>query len=138
MLPQRFWDKVTFSPGDCWEWTGSLRDGYGRFKINGVYYQAHRVMYKDTYGPIPKGLQLDHLCRTRNCVHPLHLEIVAQQTNILQGISPIANQARQTHCLNGHELKGDNLYYSPKRPTIRQCKPCTIARSAEQRRRKRG
>jgi hypothetical protein len=34
---------------------------------------AHRVSYEHYVGPIPKGLEIDHLCRVRHCVNPAHL-----------------------------------------------------------------
>jgi len=43
---------------------------------------AHRWYYEQAKGPIPDGLQLDHLCRTRMCVNPDHLEPVTCAENI--------------------------------------------------------
>lgn len=70
--------------GDCVEWTGAISTGgYGRIGIDGRRTgQAHRVAYELVVGPIPDGLQLDHLCRNRRCVLPQHLEPVAQAENI--------------------------------------------------------
>jgi hypothetical protein len=51
-------------------------------------------------------MHLDHLCRTRACVRPSHLEPVTPQENCLRGISPAAQQAKQTACRNGgHPLR---------------------------------
>ena len=72
----------------CWLWK-LRRDpgGYGRTNkgtggFNGV---AHRVSYRTWVGPIPPGLELDHLCRVRHCVNPAHLEAVTRQENVLRG-----------------------------------------------------
>src|ERR1019366_4519713 len=70
----------------CWLWTGGLnRGGYGQF-MTPPCTVAHRVAYELFVGPIPEGLQLDHLCRVRSCVNPQHLEPVSQQENIRRGL----------------------------------------------------
>jgi hypothetical protein len=111
--------------GDCWHWTAGKHNGYGQFSLGGrkgrMYY-AHRVAYEWLVGPIPEGLQLDHLCRNRACVNPDHLEPVSQQENILRGEGG-QNHAVKTHCPQGHEYAGDNLYVRPDGG--RQCRACT-------------
>jgi hypothetical protein len=70
-------------PEECWVWQAHLdRDGYGRFSMYGVGRAAHRVAYEATRGPVPEGLTLDHLCRNRACVNPLHLEAVSHKVNV--------------------------------------------------------
>src|SRR4051812_26211886 len=66
---------------DCAIWTGYIApDGYGKiaFQCLGrtVSCKPYRVMYTYAEGPIPAGLQLDHLCRVPACVRPDHLEPV--------------------------------------------------------------
>jgi hypothetical protein len=71
---------------DCWVWQRALRtSGYGAWTrrsdgLHGRY--AHAVSYETFVGPIPDGLQIDHLCRTRACVNPAHLEPVTQRENM--------------------------------------------------------
>lgn len=66
----------------CWLWTGSLTfDGYGIFRENNRRTGAHRFAYEYFVGPIPAGLQIDHLCRVRNCVNPAHLDPVTNAEN---------------------------------------------------------
>ena len=78
----RFWAKVDKS-GDCWDWRGYLRkSGYGQFAIAaGISVYAHRFSYEDTVGPIPEGLQIDHVCHRRSCVNPSHLRVVTHKQN---------------------------------------------------------
>lgn len=63
----------------CWNYDGRLdRDGYGR-AAKGL---VHRLSYEALVGPIPEGLELDHLCQNRACYNPAHLEPVAHAENM--------------------------------------------------------
>jgi hypothetical protein len=68
----------------CWLWDGRLnRSGHAR-----VHWRRpvlHRELWELLVGPIPDGLVLDHLCRVRRCVNPLHLEPVTNRINTLRG-----------------------------------------------------
>lgn len=73
---------------DCWLWTGTMsRTGYGRVSIGGREIGAHRAVYEALVGPVPDGMQLDHLCRVTQCVNPDHLEPVTIGENIRRGHS---------------------------------------------------
>jgi len=92
----------------CWFWTGPMWGGsgedgqsYGRTS-RGRY--AHRFSYEMAKGPIPAGMELDHLCRNRLCVNPDHLEPVTHRENILRGEHPTARAFRSGLCRNGHPL----------------------------------
>jgi len=65
----------------CWLWLGARSQGYGRYTPLGTQGQAHRVIYEMCRGPIPEGLEVDHLCRNHSCVNPAHLEPVTHQEN---------------------------------------------------------
>lgn len=100
---RRFQFKI-WPRGDCWEFRSGARTkpgGYGLFQIMGGHtVLAHRYSYLMAKGPIPVGLQLDHLCRHRWCVKPSHLEAVTGKENSRRGDN--AN-LRKTHCPRGHE-----------------------------------
>lgn len=110
-------------PSGCWEWTGTKDRGYGYVAHNGKTTQAHRAVYEELVGPIPSGLQIDHLCRNRSCVNPKHLELVTQRVNILRGEGLTAQNARKTHCAKGHEFSTANTYHR-KSNGVRECAAC--------------
>ena len=66
--------------------------------------EAYRLAYEITKGPVPKGLEIDHLCRNRACLNPFHLEAVTRRVNVLRGFGACGNNARKTHCKFGHEF----------------------------------
>jgi len=68
---------------DCWLWGRAVNwSGYGQMGMGGnPLALAHRVSYELFIGLIPDGLHIDHLCGTRKCVNPAHLEAVTQQDN---------------------------------------------------------
>lgn len=89
----------------CWQWQGAhLPNGYGSVRYDGRSRVVHKVLWEHANNtPVPKGLQLDHLCRNRGCCNPQHLEAVTQETNLLRGYSPPAINARKTACPRGHK-----------------------------------
>ncbi len=106
----RFLAKILVSDTDCWEWTGSIersaRGGYGMFRWNGCTGLAHRFAYETFKGSIPKGLEIDHLCRNRKCVNPNHLEVVTRSENHRRGLLGVLRN--QPYCKNGHPFDETN------------------------------
>ena len=84
------------------------KDGYDQVKIKGKYFYRHREAYEQKYGPITKGLVIDHLCRQRACINPLHLEAVTQRENLHR--SPLYWSNKKI-CRNGHEYSVENTAY---------------------------
>lgn len=108
----------------CWLWTSFTdRDGYGQFKI-GKTVSAHRLAFQLHGGTLIDGLELDHLCRVRNCVNPDHLEQVTPRVNVLRSTAPTAQHARKTACPQGHPYDEANTYRRPGNPNSRQCRIC--------------
>ncbi len=76
-----------------WE-KGKDKDGYGRLRTGGKEYRAHRYFYEKEKGLIPKGMQIDHLCRNPSCIEVSHLEVVTQAENLRRGNSAKLNKGQ--------------------------------------------
>lgn len=68
----------------CWIWQRYITPstGYGLAWDGERKTTAHKLMYERHVGPVPEGLQLDHLCRVRECCRPEHLEPVTNAVNV--------------------------------------------------------
>jgi hypothetical protein len=131
---ERFWPKVDKNGpiprerpdlGPCWVWiAGKTGSGYGAFGIGHTEIDlAHRWCYRLLVGPIPDGLEIDHLCRNRACVRPDHLEPVPHRTNILRSpITPATINAGKAYCDHDHEFTPENTRI--KKDGTRECKEC--------------
>jgi hypothetical protein len=112
--PDTFWPKVNKRhPDECWEWLGAVGSradsGYGYYGLtDGRSVGAHRASFALSGRTVQPGQQIDHLCRNRRCVNPAHLEAVSHRENALRGESPVAVNAKKTHCIRGHELSQEN------------------------------
>lgn len=107
LLETKFFARVVPMMDDrgCWEWSGALHpQGYTQFWVPGesIPRKGHRASYEIHNGPIPKGLDIDHLCRNRGCVNPKHLEAVTHRENMLRGETVSGIAARKSTCRNGH------------------------------------
>lgn len=115
----------------CWPWLGGKdRHGYGRYDTQ----RAHRLVYELLVGPIPSGMEIDHVrargCTRRDCVNPAHLEPVPRKVNVLRGTSFAAKNAAKTHCKRGHEFTHENtLTYHWPSHTQRICRACRRLRT---------
>jgi hypothetical protein len=131
-LPERLNSRIMPEPfSGCWIWIGARhKDGYGVFAISkGEYYKlAHRIIYEFLKGPIPKELEIDHVCRNKSCVNPNHLEAVTHAVNVARIIRAVI-----TDCKRGHPLSGENVYRLGPNKEWRSCKICRRMLSDESR-----
>lgn len=119
---------------NCWIWTGAKEKGNMGYGKLGPHV-AHRLVYETLRSRVPKGLELDHLCRNPLCVNPDHLSPVTHRENVLRGISPSAINARKQGC-NRCGKAFDHIGPTGKR----RCTQCSRERHkiAEQKRLQRG
>jgi len=139
---QRFEKYVHIEPNTaCWLWVGAQTSaGYGELVIGSKrgpgprMGYAHRLSYEHYIGPIPKGLQLDHLCRQRCCCNPAHLEPVTHAENMARCDKVACGRLNRskTHCLRGHTFDERNTFV--RSTGARRCRACE--RDAATRRRK--
>jgi hypothetical protein len=105
--PQR-WEQLL---GDgCWPWPKLDSRGYGLFSMNGRRYGAHTAVWVLAFGPVPFGMEIDHLCHTwaveagtckgggsclhRRCCRLSHLEPVTHAENIRRGMTGKCKHSR--------------------------------------------
>lgn len=125
-LLNKFLSLIRIDPNSrCWKWkAGKTNKGYGAFYINQKQHTAHRLSYRLFVGEIPIGLDLDHLCRNRDCCNPSHLEAVTRRENLLRGNTIPALNATKTHCKHGHEFTPENTII--KKTGSRDCRLCHL------------
>ena len=163
-VAERFWAKTriaadcvcrictaTGEPAEkCIVWTAAEKaNGYGAFWNGTRTLRAHRFAYELAIGPVPDGLELDHLCRIRNCVNPAHLEPVTREENRRRGLHGVLSHQRKarppspgltlpsTHCRNGHEYTPENTAVLPPSKSHpngrRRCRTCRRAQRRRER-----
>lgn len=128
----------------CLLWDGQLdRCGYGRFQAARRTRSVHSVAWELEYGPVPEGLELDHVwawgCRNRNCANVAHMEPVTHAENLRRQRDAMRIEGRSTrgytrpfHC--HHADTPENVYTAPS--GARACRPCRRAASARSRAKK--
>lgn len=136
MTEQRFMSKIK-KTDTCWYWTAAkTKAGYGMYSIKHKLIYAHRYSYQMFVGELVANMELDHLCKNRDCVNPEHLEQVTHKENVKRGealphlMAKIESRRNQQYCVRGHSLLDkSNIYNPPKRPKIRYCRKCIKERS---------
>lgn len=105
----------------CILWLGGCSPaGYGIVWWEGRLWAAHRKSYELAKGPIPAGMQLDHLCRARCCINAAHLEVVTHAENVRRGNSGLHHRMK-THCPHGHPYDVTNTRIDAGRRRCREC-----------------
>lgn len=122
----RIMARVQVTESGCWEWTGARNAlGYGKIGVRDDQGQnqncyVHAVVWETRVGPLPSGLELDHLCRNPPCCNPDHLEPVTHQENLRRGGQ--ARRLRIAVCRRGHP------YGDPPKLDVRGQRVCLICK----------
>lgn len=97
---RKFWYSLGLRPkGECWNWLwGKNAQGYGRVKIGGKLYSAHRIAFA-----IAKGDELVHgakrlvlhSCDNPSCCNPEHLRLGSYRDNMQDMLSRGRHPAQQ-------------------------------------------
>lgn len=125
-MSARIVERFDVAENGCWIARGALTAaGYGRTTDeHGERVYLHRYEWERVHGPVPEGLELDHLCRNRACCNPDHLEPVTHAENVRRGEgvarSAEARLARPT-CKNGHAWTPENTKQTARQ---RKCRTC--------------
>jgi hypothetical protein len=129
-LPDLFWNKVD-KTGDCWIWTAKVDDGYGRWAPPGEtkQYLVHRLSFAVLKEKIQNNLQVDHLCKVRNCLNPDHLEQVTTKENTRRGLAKKFNTDPNL-CPYGHEYDKEVPGKAPD-SIYKVCTTCAKEKGAE-------
>ena len=87
----------------CHLWQGSVNsNGYPTHFDKVGPHQAYLVAWERANGPVPDYKELDHLCRRRLCVNPIHFEVVSRAEN--QRRKFWAYRSGLKKCQKGHDL----------------------------------
>lgn len=111
----------------CLIWTGPLNHGgYGVIGREGGrgagMALAHVVSWVEVNGPVPDGLELDHLCYVTACCEPSHLEAVTHEVNVGRARARCL-LARDGRCPRGHTY--DSTVFDRKRgKRYQRCLTC--------------
>jgi len=109
----------------CWVWQGATNKwGYAKLKRSGKTHAGHRFFYKAYIDPeLPSSKSgkdgLDHLCRIRKCVNPMHLDPVTCAENIRRG-STSKLSPEQVNTIRMRALSGENQRNIAKNFDIQQ------------------
>ena len=120
-LRERIYSRLIIDPSGCVLWSGNCGDnGYGQIEIAGQMKLVHRVVWELENGPIPDGLQIDHVweagCRNRHCAALAHLEPVTAAENARRRAATVVK------CVRNHDYTPENTYVDSR--GRRGCKEC--------------
>lgn len=118
----------------CFSWPEAEPDSQGYIRVrdaNGRMRPSHVLVYEVSYGSIPPGHVVDHLCHDpelceggltcphRACINPAHLGAVTRGAN---SAATRSRRRRPTQCKHGHDFTPENTY-TDKRGS-RHCLTC--------------
>lgn len=146
-VAERLMARVNIAADGCWHYDGYINDrGYGLILVDRRSTTVHRAAYAAFVGPIPPGLDVDHLCHNRDggcgggftclhrrCFNPDHLGVATRGVNARRSRHTIQTKfAARTSCNYGHPFSESNtLWVTDSRHVrpYRRCKTCSRERA---------
>lgn len=118
--------------GPCHVYRGAKDSaGYGHVRANGVTVKTCRYCWERAHGVIPKGMEMDHLCRVRACCNVAHLRVVSHAVNMTNTVgSGWQLNAEKQFCKRGHPFDSANTKLT--KDGRRQCAACERFRKRRQ------
>jgi len=105
----------------CLLYRGRLdKDGYPIRWHDGRPVRLHRALYQERHGPIADGMEVEHICRRRNCLLDAHHELLSRSQQ--ERAKSWRSRARRQRCKAGHDL-ALNAAVTPEGG--RTCRVCT-------------
>lgn len=98
--------------GDCWRWSGRIKDGYPVTNINGRWYAVHRLALMAKHGADLGSQHAHHVCANTECVNPAHLQPVTHRENVAEML------ARQSYLARIRELESALAQHAPQHPLL--------------------
>lgn len=121
-IKARILRRIVPNEAGCWVWQGAkYKDGYGN--LGPPIGSVHRASYQVFRGPIPIGLEIDHLCKNRSCCNPVHLAAVTHIENVRR-----SERSTRATCKRGHPYDEGNLYRTSKQRICRICNKAAVKR----------
>lgn len=107
----------------CWYWAGNTNRVYGIIQHKKRAILAHRYAYERFVGPIPAGLEIDHMCRNVLCVNPRHLRAVTRLENMRAIPMEVrARGQRKPTCAKGHPYTEQSTMWVGSERVCRICR----------------
>lgn len=109
--------RISVNESGCWVYGSASSYEYGRIRVvpGGKQVPAHRAVFAAVHGPIGDGMEIHHVCRTKRCVNPAHLQQLTQSEHF-RIHNPLA------HCKHGHEMTSENVALRLRRDGyVRRC-----------------
>lgn len=120
-LKTKIESRLVESESGCWIWTGAKTGrGYGNVSWAGKSLRVHRAYLIEIGVSVPKGMDVDHLCRVHDCANPDHLEVVTHQENTRRG--EVGTWKRADFCKHGHGFTSENTRVTKQ--GARSCRIC--------------
>lgn len=107
----------------CLVWPGSKRGGYGKVRYRGALRSVHNLLWEAKHGPVPDGMDLDHVCRNPACGNVAHLRLLTTREHLLGHWNSVAYRNARKPCCPTCGGDYESILQRGVTPA-RVCRPC--------------